>query len=202
MKVSDIPTTSSTKETALKQPKKLTTALVLNRDNLIVDLDGSWSGLARANGAESSLAEEKVLHQPLAKFIEDDNTRMYIAASLSLCRLKKQILYRSYRCDSPTHKQFMELELAPLEEGKVRMSHFLLRTEPFDEPVQFNAVDLSKNQSKAVKRCSLCNRIQPVGSNSWQEPEVFFKEKVDVMTIHTVCPECQNTIWQIRRPKS
>ncbi|WP_321277208.1 hypothetical protein [Thiomicrorhabdus indica] len=201
MHESDLHTSLASEEEVSQPEKILTTSLVVNRDNLVVELDESWLEQARKNDSESVLAIEKILYQPLGKFIGDDNTRMYFEASLALCRLKKQVLYRPYRCDSPTHKQFMELELSPLEDGKVRMTHYLLRTEPFDKPVKFTAVQFTNNQHLTVKRCSLCNSIQPTGSAEWIEPETFFKDKSDVMTIHTVCPDCKNITWQIRRPR-
>ena len=197
---SDLKTTLVSEEGVTQPEKILTTSLIVNRDNLIVELDETWLELARKNDSESVLATEKILFQPLGKFIDDDNTRMYFEASLSLCRLKNQVLYRPYRCDSPTHKQFMELELAALEDGKVRMTHYLLKTEPFEKPVNFTVMKFNPHKGQAVKRCSLCNRIQPIGSDEWIEPETFFQDKPGVMTIHTVCPDCKNTTWHIRRP--
>lgn len=182
--------------------KTITTSLVVNRYNKIIELGSDWLVQAKLYEAESLLTTEKILNQPLAKFVSDDNTIMYLEASLSLCRLKNQVLYRPYRCDTPTHKQFMELELTPLQDGKVKMTHYLLKSEPFESPVNFIAIKFDPDQNKVIKRCSLCNRIQGIESDKWEEPEDYFKGRSDLLTIHTVCPECKNMSWKVRHSKS
>lgn len=179
--------------------KKLTTSLSVDQDNHIIELDDNWSDLAESYRSGPSLARQRVLYKSLGSFISDDNTLMYIEACLSLCRLRQQVLFRPYRCDSPTHKQFMELELTPLENRCVRMRHFLLKEEPFERPVVFQTLKPSANQSPKVKRCSMCNRLQAPGQSEWIAPEVFFINRSDdVQVIHTVCESCKNTSWQVR----
>lgn len=182
--------------------KILSTAYVVDQRNFIVELDSQWDRLLETEEWASDLAREKVLGRYLGDFVSDDNTLMYLEASLTICRLKNQILYRPYRCDSVTHKQFMELELTPLDNKCVRMTHYLLRQERFEQAIPLTwqapqAVPLAKT----ILRCSMCNRIFHKASGQWQEPEVYFDQhSTELKVIHTVCPECKTRVWNIRRP--
>ncbi|WP_044413683.1 hypothetical protein [Thiomicrospira microaerophila] len=178
-------------------------ALVIDQDDVIQSVSSAWEQVADKGGASESLQTEKVIGQPLSQFIRSDATRMYIEACLKVCRLKQQVMSREYRCDSPTHKRFMALQLTPLAEGAVEMRHFLLREEPFDYPVNLEDVTPSE-QTTEIKpysyvRCSMCNSLKKVGTQDWTLPEHMGRQLMaKTKVIHSVCPVCQNKIWQKR----
>lgn len=189
--------------------KKKTTSIVVDKNNFIVGLGDGWNEEAQKGKALQALAFDKVLEHRLSSFIKDDNTVMYIEACLSLCRVKKETLYRSYRCDSPTQKQFMELELVPLEQGKVQMNHYLLKTEDLERPFYVedvtNKIDKKQKPLKRnyVLRCSMCNSIKPPNQDEWIELTAYLKmpqAKTHEQVIHTVCEKCKNKTWEVRRP--
>lgn len=172
--------------------------LQLDADNRIMWLSSNWEEVAEQGKAGQQLAEPKVLNQPLSRFVSDDETWLYYEACLNLCRKKQQVLIRPYRCDSPTHKRFMELQLTPLDKGWVEMKHFLIRSEAFEYAVYIQDVTHQQSiQPYQFTRCSLCNRLKAQHQDDWQSPESFgtlFLEPVNV--IHSVCPDCQKTAWQ------
>ena len=184
----------------LREPPLETVVLEVDADNCIRQVSESWTQVARAGGAEIELATDRVLGKPLHQFITSDTTRMYVEASLKLCRLRQEVLFRPYRCDSPTHKRFMELQLTPLEQGAVEMKHFLLREEAFEQPLHLEEVTQQKNRSAGTcLRCSFCNRLKPLEQHEWMPPEELHQSYISPLkVIHTVCPDCKGQVWQPR----
>ena len=194
----------------MKPNKTRTTSLTVNRDNVIVEVGEDWLTQAEAGGARDQLAVNKVLNRPIGQFAKDDNTRMYIAACLSLCRIKKTTIFRPYRCDSPTHQRYMELELVPYENGQVEMVHYLLKSEPLQKSLNIEDVTELSDQVAALNegvgytlRCSMCNSIQLPGTDEWLDPADYVQlecARPHLNVIHTVCNCCKNQAWQIRHP--
>ncbi|HEY9016956.1 hypothetical protein [Thiomicrospira sp.] len=172
----------------------------LDADNRIVYVSSNWEEIAEQGQARQSLAEAKVLNQPFSQYVADQATRLYYENCLTLCRLKKKTLTRAYRCDSPTHKRFMEMQLTPLENGWVEMKHFLVRSEPFKFAVNLHDVSHQQpNQSYQFTRCSLCNRLKDQASDDWKTPESLGElGKQPLNVIHTICPQCQAESLQFR----
>lgn len=172
--------------------------LQVDADNRIVWVSPNWEELAEQGQAGQQLAEPKVLNQPLSQFVSDDETWRYYETCLNLCRKKQQVVIRPYRCDSPTHKRFMELQLSPLEKGWVEMKHFLIRSEAFEYAVNIQDVTHQQaTQSYQFTRCSLCNRLKAQNQKDWQSPESFGAQFVEpVKVIHSICPDCQKTALQ------
>lgn len=176
-------------------------SLTVDRFDRIIAVSSNWEDVALQGHAEDSLGLTLVVGKSLRQFIRGDDTRMYTEASLKLCRLRNEMLYRQYRCDSPTHKRFMKLELVPLPDKTVQMNHFLLKEEPFANPV--NIEDMTEEPQTVsdgiIKyvRCSLCNALKPVGSQQWIDPDKLSAEAAsDVKVIHSVCPNCKVKTWQ------
>lgn len=177
---------------------KTEVVVVVNRFNKIISLSSNWTEVAAEGGAEQILATDKVIGKDLDSFISSDTTRMYIESCLKLCRLRKQTIFREYRCDSPTHKRFMELQLTPLDDGVVEMKHFLLREEPFDVPIDIQEVSQYPTKAQYI-RCSMCNRLKQTGTDEWVAPESLHMEfRRSLPVIHSVCPDCMNALWQNR----
>ena len=173
---------------------------MVDANNCITSLSDTWSKTAKDGGAADDLAVHRVLGQPLRYFITSDTTRMYVEASLQLCRVRQEVLFRPYRCDSPTHKRFMELQLTPLPEKAVEMKHFLLREEPYTEPVYFQEISFKRRKPAGTcLRCSFCNRLKPLEQETWMPPEEVNQSYVSpLQVIHTVCSDCKGQAWQPR----
>lgn len=184
--------------------KRVTTSLVVDRRNTIVALGSGWAHEAALGEAEQSLAESRVLGKSLAGFIRDDATVMYVSTYLELCRLRSEVIYRGYRCDSPTMKRFMEVELTPANDGSVTMTHYLVREEPFECEVHIKDVSRAHGtapQRGFLLRCSMCNHLREPGTAIWLAPEVLREPHGadnPLRVIHTVCEACQDTDWRRR----
>ncbi|SFR58886.1 hypothetical protein [Thiomicrospira sp. ALE5] len=177
--------------------------VVVDRHNVIISLSTHWTEAAEQAGAADSLAPEKIIGRPLSSFIRSDSTRMYIESCLQVCRLKQSVMFREYRCDSPSHKRFMELQLTPCPDGAVAMTHSLLREEAFEYSVNIEDSTPDEGKPSGVDykyiRCSMCNSLKPLGSNSWTDPaELGDKLVKPTKVIYSVCPKCLNKLWQKR----
>ncbi|SFX42914.1 hypothetical protein [Marinospirillum alkaliphilum] len=179
-----------------------TVTLTVDADNYILSLSSNWEAVAAAGNAADSLACQKVIGKPLHEFISSDTTRMYVETCLKLCRLKKATLFRPYRCDSTTHKRFMELQLTPLDNQVVEMKHFLLKQEPFETPLHFEDISHDAHALPQLLRCSMCNKVRPIQGDHWSAPEHYQTGSGSTPVIHTICPDCNGMVWQKRsRPR-
>ncbi|BBP44143.1 hypothetical protein [Thiosulfativibrio zosterae] len=179
--------------------------MVLDANNMIIEVSDSWDASAKAGNADSRLSASAVIGQSIDHFISGDSSVMYLDSALKLCRLKKQTLFKPYRCDSPTHKRFMEMELQPLANGQVKISHYLIREEAFGSPLYLKDVTRTSSAKEVVVRCSMCNQLKKPGTDTWLPPEEFqASQDAPLNVIHSVCPACQVAIWEFRvgRPES
>ncbi len=177
-----------------------TVIVQVDKDNIITRLSSGWDQAAADGQAADSLAQNKVIGLPLRHFITSDTTRMYVESCLKLCRLRQQVLYRPYRCDSPTHKRFLELQLTPLAEQAVEMKHFLLKEEPFERPVSIEDITNAEiTPAGTYVRCSFCNRLKSMKNEHWTLPEqVALQPSQALRVIHSVCPDCKDAMWHKR----
>lgn len=187
----------------MEYEREQTLEVVVDRYDRIQSLSTNWDEVAEQGGAGEQLAQQKVLGQTLAGFIKSDTTRMYIETCLKLCRLRQEVLFREYRCDSPTHRRYMELQLTPLPDGAVSMKHFFLYEVPFEKKVTIKDVsDDTLKQAVAnyqYIRCSMCNKLKPLGQEQWFEPDALkVSAQQAINVIHSVCPDCQNKLWSSR----
>ncbi|MGC9457447.1 MAG: hypothetical protein ACP5DC_07955 [Halothiobacillaceae bacterium] len=170
--------------------------LVIDDQGIITDIGGGWDKAAKEGGAAEKLAVDSVIGKPLAGFIGSDATRMYYNAVFKLARLRGQTLTREYRCDSPTHKRFMEVTVTPRPDGHIEMLHQLLHEEPFAHQLLPVPVARSDPRQGTALRCSICNRVRLPGQREWVEPATLVEsEDKTLSVIHTVCTDCKHADW-------
>ncbi|MFW6343049.1 MAG: hypothetical protein ACOC00_08505 [Halothiobacillaceae bacterium] len=170
--------------------------VVIDDQGVITDIGGGWAQAAEQGGAADALAVDRVIGRPLARFVGSDATRMYYNAVFKLARLRRQSLTREYRCDSPTHKRFMEVTVTPLSDGGIEMLHQLLHEEPFEHAFTPMPVTRPDARLGTAVRCSICNRIRLAGTQEWVEPERLVEQQARTLSVvHSVCPDCKQHDW-------
>lgn len=117
-------------------------------------------------------------------------TRQFLRKFLNAARETSEQKRMLYRCDSPSHKQLMEMRASKTIDGELRISHSLVESEAFEIEVNFNSV--SKSQNGRMLRCSICNRLRRRGTNDWREADSIVEPDTVIPVIHTVCPECRS----------
>lgn len=175
----------------------------LDDDNIICRVDDHWDRAMDSQNWSDRASASKIVGKPLFEFICDDVTRMYVATMIESVRVIPHTSFRPYRCDTPDMKRFMQMIITPEENGWIRVSHVLIRTEPLKKPVTFTTTtpitplrQLRNNQTINYVRCSICNRLQQYGNwdNSWHEADSFVvlghASVKPLKVLHSVCPDC------------
>lgn len=174
----------------------------LDSMNIIRRVGEDWDQAMDSESWTDRAASDSIVGKPLFDFICDDVTRMYIASMVESARVLPCTLFRPYRCDTPDFKRYMMMTVTPEDDGLVRVSHELLRSEPMAKKALFQTVSLTEPvkspifQSKmAVSdihcvRCSLCNRIREIDRNDWHEADSVAVAAGTIRVIYGLCPAC------------
>ncbi len=179
----------------------------LDDDNIIRRVDDHWDQAMDSQNWSDRASANRIVGKLLSEFICDDVTRMYVATMIESVRVIPHTSFRPYRCDTPDMKRFMQMIITPEENGWIRVSHQLLRTEPLRKPVTFTTTpqisplrQLKNNQTINFVRCSICNRLQRYGNwdHSWHEVDFFaipgHASEEPLKVLHSVCPDCLHEI--------
>jgi hypothetical protein len=181
---------------------KQTLSYWLDSVNVICRVDEDWDRSMDSENWTDRAASQSIIGKPLFDFICDDVTRMYIATMVESVRVLPRTLFRPYRCDTPDFKRFMMMTVTPEDDGLVRVSHELLRTEPMAKKTSFKTVSPTEQSASAAFqsrmailgthfiRCSLCNRIRKVGQNDWQEADSVAVTSEAIRVVYGLCPRC------------
>lgn len=158
----------------------------LNDDDTIIAVGSTWDFFAGENEGRE-VVSALIVGRPLWEFISGDPTRMWLSSILTLARIRNETISRPYRCDSPTVKRFMNLEIKREAEGILHLTHTLLRVEAMSAPCRVSPF-LGPGK-KTVQRCSVCNRFNTV--KGWTEAEDLDTPVDSPLTvIYAVCSDC------------
>ena len=159
----------------------------LDEKRCIVAIDGPWDRFALDNDGAAACTE-RVIGQPLLRFVCGDDARMWIDTLLQLASLTGEPLERLYRCDSPELRRFMSMRVVAEDTGMIRVEHRLLAVQQRFRPVRFQPVMGSHPALRL--RCSVCGRINH--QDSWQEADQWSGDgdEVTIVVAYTVCPHC------------
>jgi hypothetical protein len=164
----------------------------VNANDAITSVSPLWLAFARENGA-SQLTCEAVMGRSLWDFIDGvETTRLYKAI---VQRVRTSILrvMVPFRCDSPTLRRYMRLEITRQPEGSVQFDGVLERVEP---TTRLNLLDPAFPRSRAtLTLCSCCKRalVEPYGWLEIEDVAVrlhLLEEKNAPQLRSAVCPEC------------
>lgn len=158
----------------------------------ITHVNRAWLSFAVENESDA-LTPEAVLRRPLWDFIADNETRHVYRMILSRVRSSGKEVRLPFRCDSPSIRRFMEMEISPLPEGAVEFKCRLLRAE--SRP-SVGLLDPAADRSgEFVQICGWCKRIR-LDTGEWVETEeavkrldLFGAKKLPRLT-HGICPDC------------
>jgi len=164
---------------------------LLDQNDVIVDVGPGWDEFARENDAPH-LDAGTVLGRKLIDFVAGDDSRMYVRAILNSARLFRRPMVRTYRCDSPDQRRFMEMRLSLTEDGLLKWEHRLLRTEQMQRRMRFR-VAAGGRTARLTVRCSWCNRLKL--SSHWYEPDQAplppDAASGEVLVVYGICPTCR-----------
>lgn len=161
------------------------------RDRLVYFND-AWNRFARLNQA-GHLAEASILHSSLWDFVVDRETRLIYEMLFDKVREQAHGLTFSYRCDTPTQRRFMRMELLPQDGQSILLLSRVISAEERDyTPLLDPAMVRSKEY---LTICSWCKRVElPAGG--WVEVETaveqlnLFGAPMLPQLSHGICADC------------
>lgn len=137
----------------------------LDASDTIVGYGGDWLDFARANGAPEL---EHIVGHCVWEYVAGRTTRELYTTLFQRVRARQARLALPFRCDSPDTFRFMELEIAPGDEGALHVRGRLLREQ---RRPHFSVLDRMFPRSESTLRmCSVCKRAQIPGIE-WMEAE-------------------------------
>ena len=164
----------------------------IDRNDLIVDVDANWLAFAKENDA-ADLTRERVVGRSVHVFIAGWVASELYALLFNALRRSRAAATLPFRCDAPSLKRYMQMELSPGEDGHLRLAGRLLRSAAHPRIPLLDAK--VRRNGEWLLICSLCRRIL-LADGSWREIEEAlpspYAEPVDGLPqlSHDVCPSC------------
>ena len=163
----------------------------VNAEDRINHVSSEWLDFARENDA-SDLDSETVIGQSIFQFVSNEETRHLYAMILDRVRTGRNEVVVPFRCDGPSVRRFMELEVSPRPKSHVQFQGRIVREE--GRPA-VPLLDSSINRGDDfLKICSWCKRVQ--AQREWLEVELavdklelFNRKRLPQLT-HGICEDC------------
>jgi hypothetical protein len=164
----------------------------IDHDDRIVYLNNGWDFFAEENEA-GHLVQAHVQHRSLWDFISDAETRHLHQVLVARVRARQLPLAMPFRCDSPSVRRYMKMEIAPAPEAAIEYRCAVTRIEQ-RAPVLLMEQKGWRSDT-LIRMCSWCKKIH-IGDDLWQEVEAaiqklqLFERKRLPEISHTMCDEC------------
>ncbi len=175
----------------------------VDANDMIVALGPSWLEFAIANGAPE-LAHENVVGRSLWEFVVGGEVRSVYTVLFRWVRDYGAVLSIPFRCDSPSRRRSMKLELTPASFGRIDLVGRLLAES--EQPFLSLLADLAHRAPQQVEMCSFCKRLR-VGDDWLEAPEAL--ERLGLAdALHPprasqrVCDPCYARCEQVLSPGS
>lgn len=163
----------------------------LDESDTIVNVSSNWAEFATDNGVENE--RQKFVGANIWDFIQDLETQHLYKLLYRKARKGLTIPPIPFRCDSPTKKRFLELNIQ-----KIRGDHLLIKSTIIKEeeriPVKLLDVEAGRS-SELVKMCSMCKKVE-TSKGEWEEVEQYvikqkYFEKARIPNLsHGLCKNC------------
>lgn len=162
-------------------------------ENRIVSVSGNWLSFALENQGGEDCHPDRVINEPLWKFIDGHETRYLYELCIAKVRDQQQSMILPFRCDAPDRRRYLELKMTPRPQEQIEFASRILREEP-REKVQLLQQDVARSET-LIKMCSMCKKVK-ISENIWLEVEeaitvlgLFAEEKLPRIT-HGCCQPC------------
>jgi hypothetical protein len=168
---------------------------ILDGSDRIIQVNDNWLDFARDNCAPE-LTRERVLGQPLRRFISGEETLQTYRIIFARLRANLKPVKIPFRCDSPDCRRFMTMKLTPLAGDAIEFRSILLKTE---KRAPLEILSEVPRSDEFLKMCSWCKKVQ-LASGEWVEIEEGVK-RLDLFAhralprfTHAICPDCASLL--------
>ena len=162
----------------------------LNERDEVCYVNPQYDAFAEAN--EGAHVESRVvLHRSLWDFVTDSTTQQLYRDAIRRARAGRRVRFR-FRCDSPTSRRLMEMDVACVSAGCVEFRVRTLLQEPRTSQPLLDP--RAKHTTDILRMCGWCKKVR-VG-NAWVEVEAavehlrLFEHSSLPLLTHGICDEC------------
>ena len=168
----------------------------INEDGIITNYSKNFPTFARNNDWHLDMEPEAIVGRPIFDFISGEETKNLYEVLFEHCRKGKRIGPIPFRCDSPTERRFLELNLRLLPKNHIDIITVLLKTEsrPRVKILQTN----TPRTKQLIRICSMCKKV--FADDEWVEIEealirmkLFEQERLPRLT-HGLCNSCYEAV--------
>jgi hypothetical protein len=161
----------------------------------IGSVDEGWSAFARANAAPELLPPAIIGQSMMSHIVDATTTQLYKRLFDRVLATQRTVAV-PLRCDGPTVRRFLELQITPRGTSGFRLRSLLVRSEP-RAAVPLLARDQPRGD-EMIRMCSWCGDVVLDGAWSAVEDAVrrlglFECERLPVIT-HGICPRCESSV--------
>ena len=174
----------------------------INEENKIIFVNSKWDQFAEANNGVNIMSSQ-ILNRTLWDFISDRTTLNLYRELLQMVRNGRTVRF-NFRCDSPTFRRFMEMEISHGENSCIDFHTHEVATESHLAPVL--SVMIPHHSDKLIRICSWCKKIHT--GELWVELEkavnhmrLFENSELPTLT-HGICDICYHDIKSIIKSKT
>lgn len=164
-------------------------AYLIDAHDRLVSLNTGWARFAESN--QASGLSTNVLGQSLWRYVHGRETKHVYEILLRRARNDYRCLNFPFRCDAPTKRRHLSMEMCPHPDGAVEFVSTLLREETRSHLALLDPT-LERDET-FVKTCSWCKKVQ---ASQWVEVEaaiseigLFDRPRLSQMS-HGMCPDC------------
>lgn len=174
-----------------------TFSYLIDRDCLIVSVDSSFKQFALDNEAPE-LAQQSLIGKSLFGFLCDRNTEELYRQMIERVRSDGRSITIPFRCDSPSERRFMELQISPAEEGLLHFCSSMKRIEPRKSVALLD--QNSPRSDEILLQCGWCKKVS-VGDD-WLEVEMaverleLFNRSILPELSHGICADCKSLLME------
>jgi hypothetical protein len=165
----------------------------IDNENRIINVSGNWLSFALENQAAESCHPDRVINEPIWKFIAGNETRYLYELCIAKVRSQQQTMILPFRCDAPDRRRYLELKMTPLAQEQIEFASRIIREEP-RENVKLLQIDVSRSDA-LIKMCSMCKKVK-MSESVWIEVEDaihvlrLFEEDFLPKITHGCCLPC------------
>jgi hypothetical protein len=164
----------------------------IGREDTLEEVSSAWLEFARENDA-GHLTREALIGRSIWDFITGAEAKHLYELVFRRVRDHGISVVIPFRCDSPSVRRYMELDVRPAGQGGIELTGRLIRSEE-REPVHLLDPTVARTDD-FVTVCSWCKQVRQLDER-WVEVEeaivamgVFSAPQLPQLT-HGICPAC------------
>jgi hypothetical protein len=160
--------------------------------DLVEFVNDAWIRFAEENGTPT--LPQKVIGSSLWQHISGPEVAHLSRQLLAKIREMKTEVSVPFRCDSPSMRRFMRMNIIPLDQGRIEFRTWVEREELVQHPIRLLDPCATQNIAGLIRMCSWCKKIHKNGC--WLEIEdaieqlrLFDPQTIPAIT-HGICDHC------------